>query len=85
MQERPQATAGPVRGADFPDPLAPLKGLPALAFERLSEIPPPTASVTQDALGQDEAKGDNPARNTRPKVNTHVHLPPNFSAFGAVE
>jgi len=41
--------------------------------------------VTQDALGQDAAVPGGPAADTHPRVNTHVHLPPNFSAFEAVE
>ena len=33
----------------------------------------------------DDAKRGRPTRDTSPKVNTHVHLPPNFSAFRTVE
>jgi hypothetical protein len=76
---------GPVPGGEFPDPLAPLRGLPVLAFEGLSEIPPPPAEVIENALVQVGAKKDGPGRSAHPRVNTHVHLPPNFSAFETVE
>jgi hypothetical protein len=85
MRQRPQVTTGPVSDARFPDPLAPLRGLPDFAFEGFSEIPPFPVGVAQNAPGQDGAKGDNPPRGAHSKVNTHVHLPPNFSAFETVE
>ena len=85
MRKRPQATTGRARRAAFPDPLAPLRGLPELFFESLPEVLAPPAVVTQDALGQDAAVPGGPAADTHPRVNTHVHLPPNFSAFEAVE
>ncbi|MGO9407662.1 MAG: hypothetical protein ACLP1E_03415 [Acidimicrobiales bacterium] len=85
MRKRPQATTGRARRADFPDPLAPLRGLPELSFESLPEVLASPAVVTQDALGQDAAMPGGPAGDAHPRVNTHVHLPPNFSAFEAVE
>ena len=80
MRQRPEATTD----AGFPDPLAPLRGLPELPFERLS-VPSSPAAATQNAPMQNEAGRGDPAPNTSPKVNTHVHLPPNFSAFETVE
>ena len=85
MRERPQATTGVVGGAEFPDPLELLRGLPELTFARLTETPAFLGAVTQNPPVQKDAKQGGPADSTHPKVNTHVHLPPNFSAFGTVE
>ena len=48
MRKRPEAGTGSAGDAEFPDPLAPLRELPELPFERLPEMPAPPASLTQE-------------------------------------
>jgi hypothetical protein len=80
---RRQAAIGPAAGGDLADPLAPLRDLPELAVEHRLEIPePPSGGAANHPLVQ--AKGRR-SRRTHPLVNSHVHLPPNFSAFETVE
>ena len=85
MPQRPQMRTGSVPGVKLPDPLAPLRELPDFAVARSLAIAPPPAGVAEDSPGQHGARGKDPARVTHPRVNTHVHLPPNFSAFETVE
>jgi hypothetical protein len=84
MQQRPQA-AGPVCAAELSDPLAPLRELPVFSFESLSEVQSFPAGARGEAMAQDKEDGGGRTPRAHPKVNTHVHLPPNFSAFETVE
>jgi hypothetical protein len=65
--------------ADFPDPLAPLRSLPELSFG----VHTHRRGFAMDALRSDRTLKDDAERS--PKVNAHVHVPPNFSAFETVE
>lgn len=80
-----QATMVAATAASLVDPLAPLRGLPELAAGRLLEISEPLAGESADALVPDGTPRNGRARRSHPKVNSHVHLPPNFSAFETVE
>lgn len=82
---RRRATTGPAAGGDLADPLAPLRDLPELAVGRLLEIPQPPAGAASHALVQAKARHNGRTRRTHRQVNSHVHLPPNFSAFETVE
>jgi len=85
MRQRPHVRTGPVLSVELPDPLAPLRELPDLAVARSPAIASPLAGVAQDSPARHGAKEKDPAGATHSKVNTHVHLPPNFSAFETVE
>ena len=78
MRQRPEVvTTVPVPDADRADPLASLRALPDIPFAQ-------PAGTTENTFPHG-AGHLNAAPNRAPRVNTHVHLPPNFSAFRAVE
>jgi hypothetical protein len=84
-QQQSQAVTDPLVDTEWPDPLAPLRGLPDFGLKVSTETASFPAGVAPDAPDQDRLEPADLAPDTRPKVNTHVHLPPNFSAFETVE
>jgi len=75
----------PLVGSEWPDPLVSLRALPDFGLEGLAATASFAASAAQDAPVQDGTEPDDLARVTCSRVNTHVHLPPNFSAFETVD
>ncbi len=81
---RPQDTVGsPGAEGNVPDPLAPLRSMPELNLGTLREQAP--AETAERRPGDDRGGRVAHTRRTTPKINSHIHLPPNFSAFETVE
>ena len=85
MQQKPHAATDPLAGEEWPDPLASLRGLPDFGLEDVADTGSSLTSAFKDTPAQERAERDDPAPRTCSRVNTHVHLPPNFSAFETVE
>jgi len=78
-----QRAIDPAAGGDGADPLGPLRELPELDLEGALE--PPSGGARAHPLVESGGRHSSRTRRTHPLVNSHVHLPPNFSAFETVE
>jgi hypothetical protein len=85
MQQQSHAPTDPLAGAEWPDPLALLRGLPDFGLDGCTETTSSPTGAAQDAPDQHRPAPGDRAPLTCSRVNTHVHLPPNFSAFETVE
>ncbi len=85
MQPQARATAEAAASVEIPDPLVILRELPDLMSAGFSELTQSPTAVTQSAPDPGRTETQDRALSRSPRVNTHVHLPPNFSAFTTVE
>jgi hypothetical protein len=82
---RGQAAIGSAARGDLADPVAPLRALPELAIGPLLEPAEPPAGAPGHPFVRAQAWRDGRTGPTHLRINSHVHLPPNFSAFDSVE
>ncbi len=83
---RRQTAIDPASGGDGADPLAPLRDLPEIDLEsRREAAEKPSGGAATHPLVEPRGRRSSRTQRTHPLVNSHVHLPPNFSAFETVE